>query len=165
MSCHGDSACSSLVLCLAVSRLQGSSGRGWDPTPLPPRRVQLSPRPPRPSAARSAVFSCPGFVRSGVSGAREFGDPKPGRALRSPRPHSWASAVSTRVDSARSARSPDMDAVPLWSPLSLLLLLLLSGTRGERSGQEPRLAVGWGLACARLQPWPRLSTPLWPPAP
>ncbi|KAH0509687.1 Neuronal acetylcholine receptor subunit alpha-3 [Microtus ochrogaster] len=58
--------------------------------------------------------------------APELGYPKPGGAPLSPRPHSWASAVSTRVDPALSARSPDMDAVPLWSPLSLLILLLLS---------------------------------------
>ncbi|CAO2634983.1 Neuronal acetylcholine receptor subunit alpha-3, partial [Lemmus lemmus] len=79
-----------------------------------------------PAPRQLAVFSCPGSVRFGDSGAPDLGDPKPGGAPRSPRPHSWASAVSTRVDPALSERSADMDTVPLWSPLSWLLLLLLS---------------------------------------
>lgn len=61
-----------LVLSLEVSRLQGCSERGRDPTPLP-RRVQLPPRPPRPSAACGARRA-PGFVHFGRAGARELGD-------------------------------------------------------------------------------------------
>lgn len=155
LSCRGDSACSGLVLCLAVSRSRASQGEAG--TRRPSHLGGCSSRLGLPAPRQLAVFSCPGFVRFGGSGAPELGYPKPGGAPRSPRPHSWASAVSTRVDPALSVQSPDMDAVPLWSPLSLLILLLLSGTRGERSGQEPGRVVGQGLACAKLQPWPLFS--------
>lgn len=151
---YGDSACSSLVLCLAVSRSRAAQGEAGTRRPSHLGGCSSRLSLPAPRQCLAARASC-------VSGAqvhRSSGYPKPGGALRSPRPRSWAaSAVSTRVDPALSARSPDMEAVPLWSPLSLLMLLMLSGTRGERSGQEPGRAVGRGLACARLQLWPRLS--------
>lgn len=155
-----------LVLSLEVSRLQGCSERGRDPTPLP-RRVQLPPRPPRPAAARGARRprgSC-------ISGAQVRGSSatEAGRSPAVPAP------AQLGVGGQHPSGSRPVHAVSRHGRRAAPVAAVDAAAAAAAAARYARGAVGSGgraggglrpgVACARLQPWPRLSTRLRSPAP